>query len=171
MNSCAQTKLISSWRDDSYRGNIKKVIIIGAAEKPGLRKIFEQEFSNQLKAHGIIALPSNQIIPSDGMLDKQIILSKIKDLNVDAVLITRLVEKRTKMTHFPNWHDYYTGSRGRVFKDEIVNLETNLYEIKTEKLVWSALSETIFLEGDSVYKEIRSIIKVVVNNLFKEKLI
>lgn len=171
VTSCAKTTLLSTWRDDSYSGNINRVLIIGGSEKPGMRRIFEQEFANQLKSHGIYALPSNHIIPSDKMLDKEAVLSKIKDLNIDAVLVTRLVEKKTVGTHYADWYDPYTKSYGRTFVDNIVNLETNLYDTRTDRLIWSALSETMIMEEDSIYKKLKSFIKIMVNNLSKQKLI
>jgi hypothetical protein len=172
ITSCTKaTTLLSTWRDEGYSGNIKKVLILGASENQGTRRIFEQEFSNQLKPHGVASLPSNEILPAEKMLDKETIRSKIADLNIDAVLVTRLVEKKTERVYSPGWYDGYKQSYGRVFKDEIVNLETSLYDVKTEKMIWSALSETVVMEGESVYKEIKAFIKIMVDNLAKEKFI
>ena len=53
LTSCAQTTTLSSWKDESYSGQIKNVLIIGASEKPGIRRMFEQEFANQL--HPLLA--------------------------------------------------------------------------------------------------------------------
>lgn len=170
--SCTKTTTLhSTWSDEGYSGNIKKVLIIGASENEGTRRVFEREFVNQLKPHGVESLPSNEILPAEKMLDKETILSKIQDLNIDAVLVTRLVEEKTQTVYYAGWYDGYKQSYGRSFKDQIVNLETSLYEVKTEKMIWSALSETVLMEGESVYKEIRSFIKIMVDNLAKEKLI
>jgi hypothetical protein len=170
--SCSTTTtLLSTWSDKDYSGNIKKVLIIGASENQGRRRIFEGEFANQLKPHGVASLPSNEILPAEKMLDKETILSKIEDLNIDAVLVTKLVEKQTERVYYPSWYDGYKQSYGRVFKDQIVNLETSLYDVKTEGMIWYASSEIILMEGESIYNEIKAFIKIMVKNLAKEKFI
>ena len=171
MTSCASTKLYSVWRDESYSGKIKKVFIIGASTKPDIRRIFEHEFVNQLKSRGVDAVASNQVLPSDKMLDKETIVSKIKGLDIDAVLVTRLVEKKTIVTQYGGWYDNYYGSYARTFTDELVSLETNLYEVWAEKLIWSVLSETVLKEEHSSYRPMKSLVKVMVKKLSEEKFI
>jgi hypothetical protein len=171
LTSCAQTTTLSAWKDESYGGQIKKILIIGASEKPGVRRMFEQEFANQLKPYGITALPSNQILPADKMLDRETIISKIEGRGIDAVLVTDLVERKMVKTYRSDWYNHQTRTYGRYFEDEIVNLETSLYDVKTEKLVWSALSETTIMEEDSTYGKIKEFIKSMVEKLSKNKLI
>jgi len=48
-------------------------------------------------------------------------------------------------------------------------LETNLYDVKTEKLIWSGQSETF--SRDSKDQIIKDVIKAVINDLQKNKLI
>jgi hypothetical protein len=162
---------MSTWRDDSYSRQFKKIFIIGAAERPNIRRIFEREFAARLRYHGVAAIPSHKILPSDKMLDKNTILSKIEDQNIDAVLISRLVDKKTVSTYNHDWYDYYSDRYGRRFTDKILQVETSLYDTRTEKLVWSALSETVLMEEADFYHEVKSFIKVMVKNLSKEKLI
>ena len=50
-----------------------------------------------------------------------------------------------------------------------VRLETNLYDVKTEKLIWSGQSETF--SRDSKDQIIKDVIKAVINDLQKNKLI
>ncbi len=171
ITSCATTTLLSTWRDDGYGGPVKKVLIMGVAEKPSMRKVFEQEFVNQLKERGVEAVASYWTIPSDKMMDKNTVQLKIQDLNVDSILITQLVETKTVTSYYSDWYDHYTQSYGRRFVDQVVNLETSLYEAETGKLVWSALSETVIMEEDSRYRKVKSFIKTMVNNMSKEKLI
>ena len=187
MISCATTKLSSVWRDESYSGKIKKVFIIGASPKPDIRRLFESKFADQLKYRGLDAVASDQVLPSDKMLDKETIVSKIKGLDIDTVLITRLTGKKV-VTTSADWYGNYSGGfrgdfrrdlRGdfgegfskTTFKDELVSLETNLYEVRTEKLIWSVSSETLFMEERSIYKIIKSLVKVMATQLSKEKFI
>ncbi len=52
---------------------------------------------------------------------------------------------------------------------QTVRLATNLYDVKTEKLIWSGKSET--LRPDSVNQIIDDVIKVVIKDLQKNKLL
>ncbi len=192
MTSCATTELNSVWRDDNYSGKIKRVLVIGVIKRPALRRFFEHEFVQQLKAHGTDAVAGFTVLPPDKEADKDIIASKLKELDVDGVLITRLVDKKTLETHIPGkvysghahyappvhyrgWHSYYSRSntviysQGYTVKAEVVIVETNLYDTGSEKLVWSALSET-FVEGSSD-DLIRSFVQVMIKDLYEKNLL
>jgi hypothetical protein len=121
------------------------------------------------------------------MVEINSISSKMKDLGIDAVLITRLVDKKTVDTYVPgrthyappayygNWSGYYRASYGAAYepgytvRDEVVVLETNVYDVSTEKLIWSAISET-FVEG-SDEKLIKELIKLITDNLSKQNVL
>ena len=78
------------------------------------------------------------------------------------MLISRLVCKKTVQTYVPgsvyyppsyygNWRDYYGyGSEsvytpGYTAEDEYALMETNLYDARDDKLIWSAASQTELL--------------------------
>ena len=177
--SCATTDLTSVWRDSSYSGHFKKILVIGVAKDRGIRRIFEREFVHQLKSNGVEAVSSFTLIPSEQMLNKDTIVSKIKDLNIDAVIITRLVKKKSEPTgnsnpgYYSNMYNYYSRSYQAAYQSgggsrEVFVLETNLYETGTEKLVWSAISDSFIKEGK--HKSIRSFSKIIIDKLSKERL-
>lgn len=74
-----------------------------------------------------------------------------------------------------NWHGYYqqgyatVHTEGYTVTDEIVVLETNLYDAKTEKLIWSALSETFV--ATSLESLISEFIGVIVKDLSEKGLL
>ena len=65
--SCATTKMTDVWKDDNYRGTIRKVVVIGIFKEPDTRKIFEDDAGRKRKhlgraateqtRHGITGLP------------------------------------------------------------------------------------------------------------------
>ncbi len=176
--SCSTTNLTSVWKDDSYSGKADKIFIIGAAQKPGIRRIFEREFVNQLKSRGINAVASDKYIPGDKMLDKDVIVSKIRELDINIVLVTRLLERKDIVRPIPgyysNMHHYYRKSfeyscpPGYSCED-IAALETNLYEVETEKLIWSATTETNVEAG--TYEIIKGFISSIIKSLTKDNII
>jgi len=181
ITSCATTNLTSVWKDVNYRGSISKVFVIGVSEKAGVRRIFEREFVNQLKSRGISAVSSNEFIPYEKVLDKDIVIAKVNDLNIDKVLITQLTNRK-KVEYLPAGHgsaydvwysyrelDYKASCKTGYACKELVALETNLYNVSSEKLIWSALSETSVEDGQ--YNLIKSFIKAIIDNLSKEDLL
>jgi hypothetical protein len=191
--SCATTttKLKNVWRDGDYSGKIKKVLVIGVIKRPAIKQFFEIEMAQQLEVHGIEAIAGNLVLPHDKEADKDLIVSTVKELDADGVLIARLISRKTvdeyipgdvyyghghyaPPAHYRGMHSYYSRSYGVVYnpaytvKSEVVVVETNLYGAGSEKLVWSALSRT-FVEGDSD-KLIKSFVQVMIDDLFKQDL-
>lgn len=184
--AAGKTTVKSVWKDVNYTGgDFRKILIIGAAERHPVRRDFENEFAEQLKAKGIRAVQSHTIISTSKMLDKEAVLSKIKDLNIDAVLVTRLLYQETASQLYPkgkvyaktpsyynDFNDYVNHSvMSRVSGDpnRLVHLETNFYELKNEKRIWSALSET-FVEG-APKREIKGFIKIMIEQMASDGVI
>ena len=193
--SCSLTNLNAVWMDPQYQGGkLKNVLVIGGSTNQVVRRIFEDEFTARLKTRGTNAIPSYSIFPSENTLDKDTIESKSRDLGIDSMLITKVVDTKTKReitpapynvyyrdTYFYNWPNrssrFYSGNNpGRYHNDrryyseyEVVNLETNIYETQTGKLIWSALSDTVV--GGSNELEISSIVEVIMKNLSENQLI
>ena len=178
ISSCVSTKLKSVWKDPGYSGQIKKVFVIGVSESSYRRSVFEKEFVNRLKPFHIEAVASHFVLGAEEMLDKETIVSKIQGQEIDVVLITRLVGKETKTIYNQTCYGHYSATHRsaygkRMHKDEILHLETNLYDVRTEKLIWSALSSTYLIDdpNTSIPEEIKSLIKLMIKNLSKDKLI
>jgi hypothetical protein len=187
LTSCATTTLNSVWKDDNYSGKVKRVLVIGVSKRPALKRFFEDEFVRQLKARGTDAVAGFTVLPPDKEADMNIIAPKIKELGIDGIIVTRLVDKKTVETYIPGeayyvppahyrgWDSYYSRSYrviyspGYTVKDEIVVLETNLYDTGSEQLVWSAMSET-FVEGSSD-DLIRSFVQVMIKDLYEKSLL
>ncbi len=179
--SCsAGTSLTSDWKDAQYKGDkLSKIMIIGVAKKPSIRQMFEDEFVAQLRAKGAVGVTSHTFLPGDKMQDKSTILKHVHDLKVDSVLITKLIAEKDAadyktptetdlQTQYFESHTYVF-QHGYIEKEQPVNLETNLYDARTEKLVWSALSETFKRGSDD--ETIKLFIQKITEQLSKQNLI
>jgi hypothetical protein len=193
--SCSLTNLNAVWKDPQYQGGkLKNVLVIGGSTNQVVRRIFEDEFTARLKTRGTNAIPSYSIFPSEKTLDKDAIESKSRDLGIDSMLIARVVDTKTKRestsapynyyyqdTYFYDWPNRYSRFNsgpipGRYYDDrryyseyEVVNLETNIYDTQTGKLIWSALSDTVV--GGSSELEVSSIVEVIMKSLSENRLI
>lgn len=149
--SCSMTKttMTDIWQDDTYQGShFNNILVIGAAERQMLRKAFEDEMVKGLQDEGNQITPSYEILPFDKMLDEETIRAKVKELQIDAVLITRILSKAygdlSAQEESKDWHNFYarsyggyeTGSSSGVYGPKTVHatLQTNLYMTKDEKL-------------------------------------
>ena len=193
--SCSLTNLNAVWKDPQYQGGrLKNVLVIGGSTNQVVRRIFEDEFTARLKTRGTDAIPSYRIFPDEKTLDKAAIESKSRDLGIDTMLIARVVDTKTKReltptpsnyyyrdVYFYDWPNRYSRFNsgpipGRYYDDrryyseyEVVNLETNIYDTQTGKLIWSALSDTVI--GGSSELEVNSIVEKIMKSLSENQLI
>lgn len=164
--SCSSTKtdIIGEWQDDTYqKGNIQKVLLLGivSKEKPLLRRNFEDGMTKAFRDAGINATPSMDIMPYDVAIDSTTFEKYFKELQVDAVVVARLVAVDAARdytagylytipynSYYGFYGYYYAGvsmanSAGYLSQNVVVVLETNVYETTNKKLIWSGVSETV----------------------------
>ena len=180
MNSCATTTLNSVWMDDAYQeGALKNILIIGIIEPQTLRKYFENELVKQLKAKGTNAFASGKIFSYETMPDKQALRSKIKEMNIDSVLVARLADVsdiNAYMTYPPQFvasegfYGYYTlCCQNIVSLGYNIKFETKIFRAKNDMLIWSALSVTDL--DRSPVNMTKSLIAAIIKDLNNRKLL
>jgi hypothetical protein len=183
--ACASTELIHEWSNPAYKSpSFKRVMVIGVARQPGIRRSFEDEFSAQIKAAGVDAIPSYHYLPEDGQVGEPRLKQAVSQAGADATIITRLVksEQRTQITPgyygpapavgFYGW--YSTGWVGyyeppRIYQYEIYTSETSLYDMNKNQVVWSGTAQTT--APGEINKEIRSYAEIMVRALKEKSLI
>jgi len=179
--SCAGTELTQKQVDDAYTGKpVSDILVIAITGNEHNRRSFEKKFVAQLKSVGVDAVSSEEAIPMPANLElkKEMILNAVNQYKNDAVIITQLIGKEEKDVYtrggsahrgfYGFYHSRYSDS-GYSSTSMTVRLETNLYDVKTEKLIWSGKSKT--WSKDSKDQIINDVIKAVIKNLQKNKLI
>jgi len=180
--SCATTKMTDAWRDDDFRGTIRKVVVVGIFKEPDTRKIFEDEFADRLRARGVDATASHKIVSDAEMPDKDVVIGKIRKLGADAVLVTRVLDLESVKSHVPGkafvvpsyygyYGAYYTYSYrpGYTKQEGNAYMETNLYNTGDEKLIWSGRSNTKL--SATRYELIQAFVKTMIDGLSDAKLV
>ena len=201
--SCSSTKTTDSWSDQSYKGQIKNVYIIGIAKDDLNRMIFEDNFESSLAKEGVKAIASfKDNLPTNQEIDREDIIQRMRNNSCDSVLLTRLVSQRTKGSmsggrrsytytpgprsgdltfhklpkdsYYRSWSSYY--SYGRINYVEparadfvVLTVESVLYDLHTEELIWSAQLETR-LEGN-FENMVQTFVNEVTRDLRKKGLI
>ncbi len=182
---CAGTELTQTWVDEAHRGKpVSNILVIGLTYKDNeeVRRSFEESFVRHLRAAGVEAVSSMDAIsiPANMKLEKEEILKVVNKFNNDAVIITHLVGKEEKEAYtrsgtgnggyygYYGWaYNYSRPGYSQTIKS--VRLATKLYDVKTEKLIWSGQSET--MKPDSTKQMINDVINVVIKDLQKNKLL
>jgi hypothetical protein len=188
--ACSSTTLTGSWRNPDYQGQVRKLYIIGVAKSEIVRRIFEDEFGQQLQTRGVTTISSYKELTSPGEADQQVVAERIRVNGADSVLMARLVNRRTEevtspgyvsgyssgsYSYYGNFGSYYDRRYDAIYvpptttQFEIVTIEANLYDTKSGKLTWSAQLETV-IEAD-IQKMVADFVKIVTKDLQEKGLI
>ena len=192
LTSCAATsQLTTSWADTAAAGHtFKKVVVVVASPNSAVRRMYEDTFAAELRARGVEAIPSYTVV-GEGQLNKDEASAKLKEIGADGVIVTRLVDKQTVENYYPptystyaapsayygGWYGYYSmgysymTSPGYVEENKVYRLETNLYDINGDKLIWSGLTETTLISGDAPDSEIAPMIATLSYDMEKHKVL
>lgn len=199
VTGCAATQVKQVWKDEAYQGGRPdNVLVIGILKNNTARREFESEFAKYFRNRGIIAVESFRVILTDALGEdeaRDAIVQKIKELGINAVLMTKVVGSRTTEETIPGmtitagyglplgsygaWGAYagvtysFPGpsqptTQGYSHEDKFLVIETQFFDVKTEKLIWAAQSETRIT--DSPQSEIKPYISIIADRLFRDKL-
>jgi hypothetical protein len=186
LTSCATrtTTLTNVWKDKDYKGTPHNIIIIMVTKSQITRELVEGMFVAGLDDRGNKAVASYKIVPLDQLDERDTVKSKMQDIGADAVLVSRLVDQKTIETYTPRiiygfvpdfyydwwgYYDYVMVAPGYTGETQVIFAETNMYDIKTEKLIWSARSATEVSEGDQ--QLIKTFVKVMIDRLASEGIV
>lgn len=154
--ACANTKPIGEWRSESFSGKFNNVLVIGVTSRSTRRRVWEDAFVTALGAQGISGLPSYTLLESSLELTRDIVERAIDGQGLDGVLVTRLVGIEQEQTfRLPAAYDddrgylgYYDhawrqSSGGYYAQHSVFTLETSLYDVASDRLVWKMQSRSM----------------------------
>jgi len=185
--ACSSTTLSGSWADPAFAKQIKNVYIIGIAKNETTRRVFEDAFSGKLG--NVRTVSSYKDLANSEEATREDIIKGMTDEGCDSVLLTKLVGQRKETVTSPgrvsgyssspyygnrggyynNWGSYYGRSHDVVYQPPtsteftIVTLESVLYDLKSEKMIWSGQFETV-IEA-SLDKNIKDFVKEVTKDM------
>jgi hypothetical protein len=161
--SCGTSSTLTQrWSDESYQGSPgQKMMVIALAPAERNMLIWESAFSGALSKAGVQPIPGSKFIPHGKEVDDAALKQTIRESGVNLVAVTRLLAVDKEQEYVPGtsyytpapgyygmygyYHSSYAfvSSPGYIQENTIVKLETNVYDVNTEKLVWSGVSETL----------------------------
>lgn len=191
-----QTDITQSYRNPGFEETVfKKLFVIGVAQDHESRQAFEDSFTSAIAEQGGTAHASWSVLPKAEQLSEEEIRAAIESGGFDGVLISRLLSVDHENTEYtapstynnPRTRYYSGGGWGRGFygfygttfaqvhepgyfeTSTTLRLETNLYSVATDGLVWTGQSKTI--DPDSVDDARSSMTAAVAQKLKEERLI
>ena len=188
LGACSATAPVSEWRDEAFAGGPFGDLLVIAIDDDDLeRRLFEDSFARALRAERMTATPSWGVMPTDEKVDKVLVRNAIAGRSIDAVLVVHLVGTEEREIYHPprssyaparysqRYYGYYSSVYDYVYepgyytRHNLVKLETNLYDVASEELIWSSQSET--LDPESANGLIESLAVTVIDQLRAQRLL
>ncbi len=187
--SCvSSTRMIGRWIDPEYQSApVQKVLVIGLGENPTNVRAFETAMAAQLKKRKVAVVLGSSVIPPGAPFDTTGGRQYCRENGIQLVTLTRIlglsketeyVPPTTYIVPGPTYHRfypyYYTSystvtEPGYTLEYRVVTVETNVYSMKDERLVWSGQSEAV--DPVSALKAAQDFAAVVVRDLVRSEVL
>ncbi len=182
--SCSSTNIVSSWHEPNKEitiSNLNKVLVVALFNSETSGHKAEDQMVDYLKGKGI---QSYNYFKSNFNKDNvEAIRSKIKKDGFDGAVTMRLIDVDKEKIYtpvetnfYPNYYRDFSGyyfnrwnyntTPGYYTTTKTFTVETNVYSIKEDKIIWTALTETT--NPDGLKNMTDEIAKVVYKQMLKE---
>lgn len=168
--ACSTTEFKSTWRDPTARPvtlHGQRVAAFVVAPNESMRRSGEDILARELSSRGVQGVPGYQLTGGEPVRDSEVLRRKLEEAKVEGTVIMRVVDRRQEVNYVPGgpyygsvygYWDYGWGtmaSPGYLQTDTIVSVETLVYSVPQDKLLWGGVSETVDPSKlDSFIKEI-----------------
>ncbi|HET7291241.1 MAG TPA: hypothetical protein VFM88_02340 [Vicinamibacteria bacterium] len=183
--ACASTSLQSTWKDPAAAPlNLKgkKVAALVVSPEEALRYAAEDEAAREITAHGAVGVPAYTLLPQAQVHDKERARAIFEKEGIEAVVVLRAVAKEKELSgsfsSIPSygsfwgpgfWGGGWGWGDGYLRTDTILVVETLVYSLPQNKLVWASQSKT--LNPTQVGSFIRELGKTIGTEMEKQGLL
>jgi hypothetical protein len=177
LGGCATTPEITKIKDvknlDTYSGGyLDKLLVVGKPRVEANRVQYENHIAGVLSKKKVEVIPSHTVIPGMAGLTRDSVKQAAVDAGAGAVLVTVVVgvdEKEVVIKQPVVYRGRGMGAYLDVTRVETftrVRLETGLFEVKTEKLIWAATSA--IMNPDTADEAIKDFSAAITQQLKKD---
>jgi hypothetical protein len=158
----ASTRFVNTWKaPDAAPLSVKPgdlVIAMVMSKQETTRRTGEDLLGEELRQRGLRPIPSFTLIPTDQVDDKEKAAAAIQSSGAVALFAMRPIAVSKEQTYVPptymgpgpygGWGPYYgygwgaAYSPGYVVTDTVVRVETLVFDLRQNKLLWAGTSET-----------------------------
>jgi hypothetical protein len=185
----AGTRVVSRWVLTGIPiPRLQKMLVAAVMDNYIIRQEFEDTMKTQLAKYGVEGVQSYMVLPPKNEMMEGELRQRIKESSLDSVLVVRPKAVRTESEEvitggmyvpppgyynfWPYWSTVYGSfipTSSYTQENVIVRVECNLYDTKTEKLVWSGLTDTVYSKDfEKLGKEYA---KTLIDQLKKDKVL
>jgi len=164
LSGCASVSLQHTAKDPTLPAKqYQKLLIVGIAEKPQMRQVFEEVLTSELEKRGVKGIPSYTITGMKEKLSRTAVEEAVRKTGADGVITTRMTAlKKDSETHtgfIMTDHGFADGYGIHVTYATFVHqpvevvlsteaaLETNLFDSATGRLAWTGISSAVDPQG------------------------
>jgi hypothetical protein len=158
--ACATTTFTSTWKapDEPAVNPVgKTVAAVFVSNNESLRRRAEDILVADLNRRGARGIAAYTILPGGGHTDSEQARARLKEAGAEGVIVMRVVGKDQRITYTPGYTApaYYNGfgpywgyGWGTVYQpgylqtDTDVSVETLVYSLTRDKLLWASTSRT-----------------------------
>jgi hypothetical protein len=169
--ACVSTKLEKSWADPSFSlmpSPYKKVLVLAPLKDAASQRIAEDKIVKQLK--NSVGVQSYSYLTSTET-DPKILQAQLLKDGFDGIILMRLTDVDKSVTYnqgssYGGWYGYRNYTPGYYSEDKTFLVETNMYSVKDDKLMWSGTTSS--LNPASFDKSMDEIITAIKTELQKK---
>lgn len=177
--ACAPTTTLEqTWTMAGARNEppLQRVVTVFTSDNITIRRAGEDQLARDLREKGVEATPSYSILASNEVAESDATRSKLRSLGFDGLVVMNVVERYQQLEYSPASYDWgwgwgwgygYSGYGAAPYTETVVRIETRAYSLRTNQLVWSALTRT---EGEEANKLIDDTSEVVAGALTRRGL-
>ena len=171
------TRIEKTWRDPGttvQEGSYNKVLVAALLRNETTRRLVEDDLVRRLGGKGVASYNyfTQSQVTEEAVAAMQ---QKLAAEGFDGAIIMRLVDVQKEQTWVPStnnfppyygrfggfyyysWNNFY--NPGYYTTDRIYNVETNVYSIKRDKLIWSGLTSTVNpADAEKMFGEIADVV-------------
>lgn len=185
LTSCKSTQIVSSWVQPEKEikiENLSKVLVVALFHNETSRRKAEDQMVGYLKGKGIVSY--NYLDDAFNKNNEEAIRKVIKADNFDAAITMRLIDVDREQVYIPsndrlnapnyyqNFSGYYNRNypfyyqRGYYANTKTYTVETVVFSIIQDKIIWSGLTKTT--NPDGLIKMTEEIAQVVFKKMVKQ---
>jgi hypothetical protein len=132
---------------------LQRVVTVYYGENESMRRSAEDQLARDLLKRGVQATPGYAVLTSDELKNLDTAKRKLLSMGYDGLVTMRIVDREQDLEYMPGyngywgWGGYYGGwgglaSEGYFYTETLYRIETNAYSLRTNQLVWAALTRT-----------------------------
>jgi hypothetical protein len=189
------TYITSSWRKPQATANGYHNVFIAAITKDvGNKQAIEDGLQTMLQQKGFTVEKSIDVFPPNFSnqtgQEKELVLSTIRKTNADGIMTIALLKKENESRfvqtggawnpgmrygYYNRFWNYYSNYYPMVYapgyydNQQVYYIETNLYDARTEDLIWAAQSKTY--DPTSIQSFLKGYVKSIHDQMVKDGLI